>query len=85
MVGIAAMIGGSIFILVGPAMGEAGPALLIVFVFLLQFLIFLGLLHLLHLGQQVVDGRIVGHEADLELRRILDQLLQALRERASRR
>src|SRR3990167_8572701 len=33
MVGIAAMIGGSIFILVGPAMGEAGPALLIVFVF----------------------------------------------------
>ena len=33
MVGIAAMIGGSIFILIGPAMNEAGPALLIAFVF----------------------------------------------------
>ena len=33
MVGIAAMIGGSIFILIGPAMSEAGPALLIAFVF----------------------------------------------------
>lgn len=33
MVGIAAMIGGSIFILVGPAMSEAGPALLVAFVF----------------------------------------------------
>ena len=26
MVGVAAMIGGAIFVLVGPAMGEAGPA-----------------------------------------------------------
>ena len=33
MVGIAAMIGGSIFNLIGPAMEEAGPALLIAFVF----------------------------------------------------
>jgi APA family basic amino acid/polyamine antiporter len=32
MVGIAAMIGGAIFVLIGPAMHEAGPALLIVFV-----------------------------------------------------
>ena len=31
MVGIAAMIGGAIFVLVGPAMNEAGPALMIVF------------------------------------------------------
>jgi APA family basic amino acid/polyamine antiporter len=33
MVGIAAMIGGSIFNLVGPAMHEAGPALIVAFVF----------------------------------------------------
>jgi amino acid transporter len=32
MVGIAAMIGGAIFVLVGPGMNEAGPALMIVFV-----------------------------------------------------
>ena len=32
MIGIAAMIGGAIFVLVGPAMNEAGPALLVVFV-----------------------------------------------------
>ncbi len=32
MIGIAAMIGGAIFLLVGPAMDEAGPALIIVFV-----------------------------------------------------
>ncbi|MBM3894897.1 MAG: amino acid permease [Thaumarchaeota archaeon] len=32
MIGIAAMIGGAIFVLVGPAMNEAGPALMIVFV-----------------------------------------------------
>ncbi len=31
MVGIAAMIGGAIFVLVGPAMSEAGPSLVIVF------------------------------------------------------
>ncbi len=31
MVGVAAMIGGAIFVLVGPAMGEAGPALMIAF------------------------------------------------------
>lgn len=31
MVGIAAMIGGAIFVLVGPAMNDAGPALIIVF------------------------------------------------------
>src|SRR5437899_5301828 len=33
MVGIAAMIAGSIFNLIGPAMHEAGPSLLIVFAF----------------------------------------------------
>lgn len=33
MVGIAAMIGGSIFNLIGPAMNEAGPALLVAFIF----------------------------------------------------
>jgi amino acid transporter len=32
MIGIAAMIGGAIFVLVGPAMNEAGPALMVVFV-----------------------------------------------------
>lgn len=32
MVGIASMIGGAIFVLIGPAMNESGPALLIVFV-----------------------------------------------------
>ncbi|MGI0002731.1 MAG: APC family permease [Nitrosopumilaceae archaeon] len=32
MIGIAAMIGGAIFVLVGPAMDEAGPALMVVFV-----------------------------------------------------
>jgi amino acid transporter len=32
MIGIAAMIGGAIFVLVGPGMNEAGPALMIVFV-----------------------------------------------------
>jgi amino acid transporter len=31
MVGVAAMIGGAIFVLVGPGMGEAGPALMIAF------------------------------------------------------
>ncbi|MEK6971306.1 MAG: APC family permease, partial [Thermoproteota archaeon] len=31
MIGIAAMIGGAIFVLVGPAMNEAGPALMVVF------------------------------------------------------
>lgn len=32
MIGIAAMIGGAIFVLVGPAMNESGPALMVVFV-----------------------------------------------------
>ncbi|WKT57275.1 hypothetical protein QVH35_07560 [Candidatus Nitrosotenuis chungbukensis] len=31
MVGVAAMIGGAIFVLVGPGMAEAGPALMIAF------------------------------------------------------
>ena len=31
MVGVAAMIGGAIFVLVGPGMAQAGPALMIAF------------------------------------------------------
>ncbi|NDB90009.1 MAG: amino acid permease, partial [Thaumarchaeota archaeon] len=31
MVGVAAMIGGAIFVLVGPGIGEAGPALMLAF------------------------------------------------------